>query len=59
MRFPEPVIFFEQKSVYSFKGEVPDGELVEALGKAKVLRAKLSALAAVSTGVGTEALAHG
>jgi len=39
VRDPDPVIFFEQKSLYSIKGEVPDGEHVEALGKAKVLRA--------------------
>src|SRR6185503_9079349 len=39
VRDPDPVIFFEQKSLYSMKGEVPDGEHVEALGKAKVLRA--------------------
>lgn len=35
---PDPVIFFEQKSLYATKGEVPDGELVDELGKAKVLR---------------------
>ena len=39
IRDPDPVIFFEQKSLYAMKGEVPDGEHVEALGKAKVLRA--------------------
>src|SRR4030095_3852403 len=38
VRDPDPVIFFEQKSLYSIKGEVPDGEHVEELGKAKVLR---------------------
>jgi len=38
IRDPDPVIFFEQKSLYSIKGEVPDGEHVEELGKAKVLR---------------------
>jgi pyruvate dehydrogenase E1 component beta subunit len=32
------VIVFEQKSLYAFKGEVPDGEHIEPLGKAKVLR---------------------
>jgi acetoin:2,6-dichlorophenolindophenol oxidoreductase subunit beta len=38
VRDPDPVIFFEQKSLYSMKGEVPDGEHVEELGRAKVLR---------------------
>jgi pyruvate dehydrogenase E1 component beta subunit len=38
IRDPDPVLFFEQKSLYGIKGEVPDGEHVEALGKAKVLR---------------------
>jgi len=38
VRDPNPVLFFEQKSLYSLKGEVPDGEYVDQLGKAKVLR---------------------
>src|SRR5262245_6423285 len=38
VRDPDPVIFFEQKSLYAVKGEVPDGEHVDQLGKAKVLR---------------------
>src|SRR5262245_18560422 len=38
VRDPDPVLFFEQKSLYSMKGEVPDGEHVDRLGKAKVLR---------------------
>jgi pyruvate/2-oxoglutarate/acetoin dehydrogenase E1 component len=38
IRDPDPVLFFEQKSLYSMKGEVPDGEHVDVLGKAKVLR---------------------
>jgi pyruvate dehydrogenase E1 component beta subunit len=38
VRDPDPVIVFEQKSLYPVKGEVPDGEHVEALGRAKVLR---------------------
>jgi len=38
VRDPDPVLFFEQKSLYPMKGEVPDGEHVEALGRAKVLR---------------------
>jgi pyruvate dehydrogenase E1 component beta subunit len=38
VRDPDPVLFFEQKSLYSLKGEVPDGEYVDELGKACVLR---------------------
>jgi pyruvate/2-oxoglutarate/acetoin dehydrogenase E1 component len=38
IRDPDPVLFFEQKSLYGIKGEVPDGEYVDELGKAKVLR---------------------
>ena len=38
VRDPDPVIFFEHKALYASKGEVPDGELVDRLGTAKVLR---------------------
>jgi len=38
VRDDDPVLFFEQKSLYSLKGEVPDGEYVDELGKARVLR---------------------
>ena len=38
VRDPDPVIFFEHKSLYAVKGEVPDGEIVDTLGTAKVLR---------------------
>ena len=38
IRDPDPVIVFEQKSLYGIKGEVPDGEHVEPLGVAKVVR---------------------
>jgi pyruvate/2-oxoglutarate/acetoin dehydrogenase E1 component len=38
VRDPDPVLFFEQKSLYPMKGEVPDGEHVVPLGKAKVLK---------------------
>ncbi|NKB48612.1 MAG: alpha-ketoacid dehydrogenase subunit beta [Alphaproteobacteria bacterium] len=38
VRDNDPVLFFEQKSLYATKGEVPDGDHVEELGKAKVLR---------------------
>ena len=38
IRDDDPVLFFEQKSLYATSGDVPDGEHVEELGKAKVLR---------------------
>jgi acetoin:2,6-dichlorophenolindophenol oxidoreductase subunit beta len=38
VRDPDPVIFHEHKSLYATKGEVPDGEIVDKLGTAKVLR---------------------
>ena len=38
VRDPDPVIFFEHKSLYAVKGEVPDGEIVDTLGTAKVVR---------------------
>jgi len=38
VRDPDPVIVFEHKALYAVKGEVPDGELVDRLGTAKVLR---------------------
>ena len=38
VRDPDPVVFLEAKVLYSTKGEVPDGEIVDTLGSAKVLR---------------------
>lgn len=38
IRDPDPVLFFESKSLYALKGEVPDGEHIVELGKANVLR---------------------
>jgi pyruvate/2-oxoglutarate/acetoin dehydrogenase E1 component len=38
VRDPDPVIFFEHKSLYAMKGEVPDGEIVDKLGAAKIVR---------------------
>jgi pyruvate dehydrogenase E1 component beta subunit len=38
VRDENPVLIFEQKSLYPMKGEVPDGEHVDELGKARVLR---------------------
>jgi pyruvate dehydrogenase E1 component beta subunit len=38
VRDPDPVIVVEPKVLYATKGEVADGEIVDALGSAKVLR---------------------
>ncbi len=38
VRDEDPVVFLEQKSLYPVKSEVPDGELVDELGTAKVVR---------------------
>jgi acetoin:2,6-dichlorophenolindophenol oxidoreductase subunit beta len=38
IRDPDPVLFFEQKSLYATKGDVPDGEHIVDLGKANVVR---------------------
>lgn len=38
VRDPDPVIVFEHKALYARKGEVPEGELVDRLGTARVLR---------------------
>jgi pyruvate dehydrogenase E1 component beta subunit len=38
VRDPDPVIFFEHKSLYPTKGDVPDGEIVDSLGSAKIVR---------------------
>ena len=38
VRDEDPVIFFEHKSLYAIKGEVPEGEHVDTLGTAKVVR---------------------
>ena len=38
VRDPDPVLFFEQKSLYATKGDVPDGEIVDEPGKAAVRR---------------------
>src|SRR5580704_6828754 len=38
VRDPDPVIFFEHKSLYATKGEVPDGEIVDQLGRAATVR---------------------
>ncbi|ABK52820.1 Transketolase, central region [Acidothermus cellulolyticus 11B] len=38
IRDPDPVIFFEHKSLYAVRDEVPDGEIVDELGRAVVRR---------------------
>jgi pyruvate/2-oxoglutarate/acetoin dehydrogenase E1 component len=38
IRDPDPVLFFEQKSLYGVRGEVPEGEHIVPLGQANVLR---------------------
>ena len=43
VRDPDPVMFFEHKGLYSTKAEVPDGEIVDTLGTAKVLRSGANA----------------
>lgn len=39
IRDPDPVLFFEHKALYPTRGEVPDGEVVDTLGAARVVRA--------------------
>jgi pyruvate dehydrogenase E1 component beta subunit len=38
VRDPDPVIFHEHKALYAIKSDVPDGEIVDRLGTAKILR---------------------
>jgi acetoin:2,6-dichlorophenolindophenol oxidoreductase subunit beta len=38
VRDDDPVMFLEHKSLYATKGEVPDGEIVDRLGTARILR---------------------
>jgi pyruvate dehydrogenase E1 component beta subunit len=38
IRDPDPVVFFEHKSLLAMKGDVPEGELVDQLGVARVVR---------------------
>ncbi|MBI1378424.1 MAG: alpha-ketoacid dehydrogenase subunit beta [Frankiales bacterium] len=39
IRCDDPVLFFEHKGLYATKAEVPDGDVVDSLGVAKVRRA--------------------
>ena len=51
IRDPDPVIFCEHKALFAVKGEVPDGEVIDTLGTAKIVRvgrdATIVALAAM------------
>ncbi len=51
IRDPDPVVFLEHKALFATKGEVPDGELVDTLGLARIVRqgdhATIVALAAM------------
>ena len=38
VRDPDPVVFFEHKSLMAAKAEIPEGEIVDDLGTAKILR---------------------
>ena len=38
VRDPDPVIFLEHKGLYASKGEVPEGEIVDTLGTARIAR---------------------
>jgi pyruvate dehydrogenase E1 component beta subunit len=38
VRDPDPVIFLEHKGLYASKGDVPDGEVVDTLGTARIVR---------------------
>jgi pyruvate/2-oxoglutarate/acetoin dehydrogenase E1 component len=38
IRSDNPIVYFEHKSIFSIKGEVPDGELLVPIGKARVAR---------------------
>ena len=51
VRDPDPVVFLEHKALFATKGEVPDGEVVDVLGRATTVRpgadATIVALAAM------------
>ncbi|MEE8330476.1 MAG: alpha-ketoacid dehydrogenase subunit beta [Acidimicrobiia bacterium] len=38
IRDPDPVMFFEHKALFATKGDVPEGEVVDQLGLARLLR---------------------
>jgi len=51
IRDPDPVLFFEQKSLYAVKGDVPEDEHIVPLGEARIVRSgsdvTIAALAAM------------
>ena len=51
IRDPDPVVFFEHKALMGSKAEIPDGEIVDELGTARVVRegtdATIAALASM------------
>jgi pyruvate dehydrogenase E1 component beta subunit len=61
IRDPDPVVFFEHKALMGAKGEIPDGEIVDELGTAAVVRegsdVTIAALAAMVPRA-VEAAAH-
>jgi pyruvate dehydrogenase E1 component beta subunit len=38
VRDPDPVLFFEHKSLYATKGDVEEGEIIDELGRAALVR---------------------
>lgn len=38
IRDPDPVVFFEHKSLMASKADIPDGEIIDTIGTAKVVR---------------------
>ena len=38
IRDPDPVVFFEHKSLMATKAEIPDGEIIDQLGQARIVR---------------------
>jgi pyruvate dehydrogenase E1 component beta subunit len=38
IRDPDPVVFFEHKSLMATKAEIPEGEIIDQLGQARVVR---------------------
>jgi pyruvate dehydrogenase E1 component beta subunit len=38
IRDPDPVVFFEHKALFGTKGEVPEGEVIDRLGVARIVR---------------------
>ena len=38
IRDPDPVVFFEHKSLMATKAEIPEGEIIDQLGRARIVR---------------------